>query len=201
MEKQIKLKIRANLEELRDFYNRLNTEFLKYKWVAEEQYHKIEDRAWIDKTDKTPKNLPNGWCLQHYLPDRNEICPPWNVFGSVPGTPLIDTPMMTGIAKRLQEKVSGTFRFGMTEMAEGKQIGFHVDDHWRIHFPVYSPPGSLWHWQDNVVHLPADGSAWLMKVTEPHAYSNLTGPGMRVHFLCMIKDEDVPNLLELDFEI
>lgn len=212
MEKQIKLKIRADIQELRDFYQLLNTEFLNYKWVAEKEYKRVVDEAWIEGTNKRPEDLPNGWCLQHYLPDRTQICPPWNICGrgrdeNDRDLPLIDTPMLTGFAKRFAEKLPFTFRFGVTELVEGRQIGFHVDDYLRIHFPIFSPPGALWHWQETkdspieTIHLPADGSGWLMDVNIPHAYSNLTGPGTRVHFLCMIKREDVPKLLDMDFVI
>lgn len=214
MEKQIKLKIRADIQELRDFYHTLNTEYLDYKWTPEKEKSKILDEAWgvIKNNHKLPEEMPlRGWSLQHYLPDRSQVCPPWNICGrgrdkNEQDLPLIDTPMMFGFAKRVAEKIPFAFRFGVTETVEGGTIGFHTDDYMRVHFPVYSPEGALWHWRENetapveTLRLPADGTSWLMDVSVPHSYSN-TGPGTRVHFLFMIKKEDAPKLLEMDFTI
>jgi hypothetical protein len=76
--------------------------------------------------------------------------------------------------------------------AEGDDMPFHVDatkETWRLHIPITTNPDSLFEWQREdgtivSVHLPADGSAWLVRVDVNHrAINRSKGQSSRVHLL------------------
>lgn len=76
--------------------------------------------------------------------------------------------------------------------AEGDEMPFHVDatkESWRLHIPITTNPDSLFEWRRDdgtieSVHLPADGSAWLVRVDVNHrAINRSKGQSSRVHLL------------------
>jgi len=76
--------------------------------------------------------------------------------------------------------------------AEGDEMPFHVDaakETWRLHIPIVTNSDSLFEWQREdgtieSVHLPADGSAWLVRVDVNHrAVNRGKGNSSRVHLL------------------
>ncbi|MFC6335557.1 hypothetical protein GIR22_20750 [Pseudomonas sp. CCM 7891] len=76
--------------------------------------------------------------------------------------------------------------------SEGDEMQFHVDatkETWRLHIPITTNPDCLFEWrrEDGTiesVHLPADGSAWLVRVDVQHrAINKSKGSASRVHLL------------------
>lgn len=76
--------------------------------------------------------------------------------------------------------------------SEGEEMPFHVDakeEAWRLHIPLVTNPDALFQWclpdgRIESVHLPADGSAWLVRVDVMHRAINPTGGVQaRVHLL------------------
>ncbi|WP_201276831.1 hypothetical protein [Microbulbifer sp. ALW1] len=76
--------------------------------------------------------------------------------------------------------------------SNGKEMPFHVDEKkeaWRLHIPINTNPESYFEWRRKDgsierVHLPADGSAWLVRVDVEHRATNLDPDNKnRVHLL------------------
>ena len=76
--------------------------------------------------------------------------------------------------------------------SEGEEMPFHTDatkEAWRLHIPLVTNPDALFQWRlpdgrIESVHLPADGSAWLVRVDIPHrAINPADGAQGRVHLL------------------
>ncbi|HWK54784.1 MAG TPA: hypothetical protein VNR18_10465, partial [Hyphomicrobiales bacterium] len=75
---------------------------------------------------------------------------------------------------------------------EGEAMPFHTDDKretWRLHIPIATNAHCFFEWRRSdgrieSVHLPADGSAWLVRVDIDHRAVNRSGtPCERVHLL------------------
>ena len=71
-------------------------------------------------------------------------------------------------------------------------MGWHTDsdkESWRLHIPIITNPNAFFEWKlpdgrIESVHLPADGSAWLVRVDVTHrAVNRSTEPSERVHLL------------------
>lgn len=202
MEKQIKLNLKIDIEELREFYDIIKTDFAHKKWVATEQADYIKREAYNNPNIDLTK-MASGWALQTYLKNEEQICAPWNVLTSDPTDGTKRTEMVFGIAERLLNKIPMAYRLGITITPGGHFIESHTDDAWHIHFPIYSPPKSFFTWDDennNAVeweHYDADGTAWALNTTLMHSVKNQDTED-RVHMLFSIKEEDIPKLLNLE---
>jgi len=97
------------------------------------------------------------------------------------------------VMERLQREEVAPYRARLMQLeAEGDEMPFHVDankETWRLHIPITTNPDSLFEWQRDdgtieSVHLPADGSAWLVRVDVNHrAVNRSKGIASRVHLL------------------
>lgn len=76
--------------------------------------------------------------------------------------------------------------------SEGAEMPLHTDSNketWRLHIPIITNPNCFFEWQRadgslESVHLPADGSAWLVRVDVNHrAVNRSSEPSHRVHLL------------------
>ena len=205
MEKQIKLDITADINELREFYEIIRTEFADRKWVATEQQTFIKPEAYNNPNIDLSK-MASGWALQNYLKNDTQVCPPWNVVTRdfTDGTKRTD--MVFGIAERLLDKISMAFRLGISVTPGGHYIESHTDDAWHIHFPIYSPSKSFFTWDDNSnqplewERYADDGSAWALNTTLMHSVKNLDTED-RVHMFFSVKEKDIPALLQIQGQI
>lgn len=97
------------------------------------------------------------------------------------------------VMERLGSAGVAPYRARLMQMeAEGEEMPFHTDaarETWRLHIPITTNPDSLFEWQRSdgtieSVHLPADGSAWLVRVDVNHrAINRSKGDSSRVHLL------------------
>lgn len=110
---------------------------------------------------------------------------------------VIHTPICSGYLAEVIDQLEGMqlapyrARFMLLE-SEGETMPFHTDatrEAWRLHIPLVTNLDALFQWQGpdgavESIHLPADGSAWLVRVDVMHrainASSQKTG---RVHLL------------------
>lgn len=100
---------------------------------------------------------------------------------------------LSEVIHRLKEAGASPYRARLMQLeAEGDAMPFHVDstkETWRLHIPIATTPDSLFEWQREdgtieSVHLPADGSAWLVRVDVNHRAINTSkGNASRVHLL------------------
>jgi len=97
------------------------------------------------------------------------------------------------VIQRLKEMGVAPYRARLMQLeAEGDEMPFHTDaakETWRLHIPIVTNPDSLFEWRREdgeieSVHLPADGSAWLVRVDVNHrAINRSKGQSSRVHLL------------------
>src|SRR5690606_38198160 len=97
------------------------------------------------------------------------------------------------VMDRLRDEDIAPYRARLMQLeSEGDEMPFHVDSNketWRLHIPITTNPDSLYEWRRDdgsieSVHLPADGSAWLVRVDVNHRAVNRTqGNASRVHLL------------------
>lgn len=204
MDKQIKLNITADINELREFYDIIRTKYADRKWVATEQIQYIKREAYNDPNIDLTK-MASGWALQTFLPNPDQICPPWNVVEDNPIKP-VNTDMVFGIAARLLEKIPMAYRLGISVTPGGNYIESHIDDAWHIHFPIYSPPKSYFTWDDDNrqpvswEHYDDDGSSWALNTNLMHSVKNQDITD-RVHLFFSVKEEDIPELLKITGQI
>ena len=76
--------------------------------------------------------------------------------------------------------------------SEGEQMPLHTDarnEAWRLHVPIVTNPNCFFEWERAdgeiiSVHLPADGSAWMVRVDVPHRAVNRSREAAeRMHLL------------------
>lgn len=95
--------------------------------------------------------------------------------------------------QRLSESGTKPYRARIMQLeSERGEMPFHVDSRqetWRLHIPIITNANSFFEWQradgsTESVHLPADGSAWLVRVDISHRAVNRSAePSHRVHLL------------------
>ena len=87
---------------------------------------------------------------------------------------------------------------------DGAVMGWHTDSEketWRLHVPIITNPNAFFEWKltdgrIESVHLPADGSAWLVRVDVTHrAVNRSTEPSERVHLLMGLSE--LPTLEQI----
>ena len=206
MDKQIKLNITADLQELRDYYETVKTQFPQYKWVATEQKDNIKREAYFDENIDLSK-MASGYAINSYLPEHDtRLAAPWNVITNDYTDGTRRTELCFGIAERILDKIPMAYRLGISVTPGGNYIESHTDDAWHIHFPIYSPPKSFFTWDDENnqplewSHYPADGSAWALNTLLMHSVKN-QDTADRVHMFFSVKKENIPELLKLTGQI
>lgn len=89
--------------------------------------------------------------------------------------------------------------------SEGAEMPLHTDankETWRLHIPIVTNPNCFFEWQRadgtiETVHLPADGSAWLVRVDVSHrAVNRSNAPSHRVHLLMGLGVNPAFDMLE-----
>lgn len=89
--------------------------------------------------------------------------------------------------------------------SEGAEMPLHTDastESWRLHIPLMTNGASFFEWERNdgeiaSIHLPADGSAWLVRVDIKHrAVNRSPSATQRVHLLMGLAA--IPSMATLD---
>ncbi|MFM9927686.1 aspartyl/asparaginyl beta-hydroxylase domain-containing protein [Variovorax sp. H27-G14] len=89
--------------------------------------------------------------------------------------------------------------------SEGAEMPLHTDankETWRLHIPIVTNPHCFFEWQRadgsiESVHLPADGSAWLVRVDVRHRAVNRSNQAShRVHLLMGLSVNPAFDMLE-----
>lgn len=111
-----------------------------------------------------------------------------------------ETPLCTGPMRGAIEAIRATglhpYRARLMRLESvGSVMTFHVDakiETWRLHVPLITNHHSFFEWMlpggEHVKkHLPADGSAYFVRVDIPHRAINYPGASSRVHLLMGVK--------------
>lgn len=200
----IKLKVYADLEEAREYYKILKTNFFDKRWNVYEGEKRLTKEAWYGFENVEYKFTPGGWAIQSHL-ETDEICAPWIVDTYKP-VHRQENPMVFGFAEKLLKKIPMAKWLSLSETPGGGGIVSHQDSHWHIHLPLYSPEKSYLTWDDENrhpiywKHYPADGSIYAWNTTEFHTVHNQSDE-LRVHLFFKVEIEDVPELLKITGKI
>lgn len=209
MDRVIELNVNINLDELREYYHTIVQDFQHRKFIFMEQKDYIRPEAYCDsqvetfgenKEDDLVK-MPEGWAIQNYLKDPEQIPAPWNVLTNdfTDGTQA--TPLLFGIAQRIVDKFPKCFRLGISLAWPGSYIPAHIDNAWHVHIPIYSPPNAFFDFDDvsERYNLQA-GKVYLLDTTQNHSIHNLDVED-RPHMLFSVKPEDVESVLAITGDI
>lgn len=116
------------------------------------------------------------------------------------------TDFIRGVLKQLQARGLKCFRVRYMKMgSEGFDMNFHRDakrESWRLHIPLYTNEHCFFEWETKErgkvkKHLPADGSAYLVRVDELHRGANYSPePSERIHFLLSLEAPPSAHLID-----
>ena len=199
-----KLKVYADIDEAREYYQIIKKDFADQKWSVYEGEKRLTKEAWYGFEDADWKLAPGGWAIQSHL-ETDDICAPWIVDTYKP-VHRENNPMVFGFAQRLLEKIPMAKWLSISVTPGGGGIVSHQDSHWHIHLPLYSPEKSFLTWDNenkepvHWKHYPADGSIYAWNTTERHTVLNQSDE-LRVHLFFKVKIEDVPDLLKITGKI
>ena len=199
-ELQHKLQVYADIEEVREYYNIIKTQYADRRWSIYEGVDRLTKEAWYGFENINYADAPGGWAIQTHL-ETDEICAPWVVDTYNP-VQRNDDPMVFGFAEKLLKKIPMAKWLSISETPPGGGIVSHQDSHWHIHLPIYSPKNSFLTWNDEnqqpvfwEEHV-ADGSIHAWNTTEYHSVVNKSNE-LRVHLFFKVEKEELPELLKI----
>ena len=104
----------------------------------------------------------------------------------------ICTPAFSALVDTMEENGFYPRRCRLIRLKAGGFSSWHrdaPDGHYavRLHIPIITNPGCLFKTETEDVHMPADGSCYLIKVNRMHQVVN-TGTEDRYHFVCNVRD-------------
>lgn len=122
----------------------------------------------------------------------------------------VATPLYCGAGKTAIERFTHTgldpIRIRIMKLEnEGREMTFHRDAKkpaWRVHVPILTNPECYFEWELDSgeierVHLPADGSAWFVRVDTLHrAVNDSPNPSERVHMIMSLAGKPDPALFD-----
>jgi hypothetical protein len=126
---------------------------------------------------------------------------------------LLPTPLCQGVMNELLNDLSELnlefYRVRIMRLVSSDYLmKFHSDadvEKWRIHIPIETNPRCFFEWRlpnghIQKTHLPADGSAWLVRVDPEHRASN-EGPAdsQRIHVVMSLTKRPVAEAIEEPF--
>lgn len=199
-ELQHKLQVYADLEEARDYYNIIKTEFANRRWNIYQHSDNVTKEAWYGFENIDYSLAPGGWAIQTHL-DTDQVCAPWIIDTYTP-VEQSNNPMVFGFAEKLLKKIPMAKWLSISETPPGGGIVSHQDSHWHIHLPLYSPKESYLTWDnEDKEHVywqqhDADGSIYAWNTTELHSVVNNSNE-LRVHLFFKVEMEDIPDLFKI----
>jgi hypothetical protein len=199
-----KLKVYADLNEAREYYNIIKTQFANQRWNIYDHSQTVTKEAWFGFEGIDYSLAPGGWAIQTHL-DTEQVCAPW-IIDTYEPVQQEHNPMVFGFAKKLLKKIPMAKWLSISETPPGGGIVSHQDSHWHIHLPLYSPKDSFLTWDDEDKNPivwrqhDADGSIHAWNTTELHSVVNKSNE-VRVHLFFKVEMEDIPELLKITGQI
>ena len=195
-----KLNFNVNIEELRGYYNILNTKFQHLDWSWSKCGDTIVNQ-WRDAAYTDPANLlTHGWAIQSNLKDITLPCPPWNI-STLETVEYRNTKLAFGIIERLQAAIPYAYRWSVSVQPPGGKVSLHSDqeDECTVWIPIHTDGVAITFVTENKntdYCLDSDGSAYLLDTTVPHfTYNNSQQD--RVTIIFRTKQTSLPELLKV----
>jgi hypothetical protein len=194
-----KLDFSVNIQELRSYYNLLNTEYKHLNWSWDRCGNTVVEQ-WRDAAYTDPANLlTHGWAIQSNLKDLTIPCPPWNI-STLETTNYRNTELVFGIIERLQAAMPFGYRWAVSVQPPGGKVGLHSDqdDELTVWIPIYTSGVAITFVTSNNTDysLESDGSAYLLDTTFPH-YTYNSSEQDRVTIIVRLNKKYVTELLDI----
>ena len=167
-----KLNVTVDINELREYYDTLNTKFQHLDWSWDRGGDTIV-KQWRDAAYADPSNLlTHGWAIQSNLKDLSLPCPPWNI-STLETVEYRNTELAFGIIERLQAVIPYAYRWAVSVQPPGGKVSLHSDqeDECTVWIPIYTDGVAITFISEekNTGYcLDSDGSAYLLDTTVPH---------------------------------
>ena len=190
------LNFKLNIDELRQYYTKLDTDYQHLDWSWEKCGNDIV-KQWRDAAYKDPANLlTHGWAIQSNLKDITLPCPPWNI-STHETVEYRNTELAFGIIGRLQDKIPFGYRWSVSVQPSGGKVSVHTDanDEYTVWLPIHTSGSAITF--DKGYELVADGSAYLLDTTQPHHTFNSSNED-RVTIIFRLKQDNLKELLSLE---
>lgn len=179
-----KLPLKVNLDSLRHYYTKVDTEFQQLRW-------NVGSRTITDDRGVGGHRIKDmyGWAIETNAKDINQPCPPYNI-GLEKTDDYKDTALVFDIIHRFKKIFPFAHGYSLAAHPPGTYINWHVDSGtWlKIHVPIYTCANSWFNFKDSEYNLKADGSMYLIDTTKEHSTNNL-GDDIRVHLIFKIPYE------------
>jgi hypothetical protein len=193
-----KLNFTVNLQELESFYLDTKNNYEHLRWTWEKNKIHLNDDA-LSSCQDINEIMMTGWMLESDMLDRS--IPPSMLRSKHARTAWYDTEIMSGVAKRLKDKVPFAYRWTLFVLPPGGKVVKHTDaGEYAIHIPLYWDENALFIFGDHPnttqVYFPADGSAYLVDAEVPHETVNNSTTD-RVGLVCRIKRDKLNEILNI----
>jgi hypothetical protein len=172
-----KLNFYVDIEELREYYSTLKTNFQHLDWNWDKCGDTIVNQ-WRDASHADPANLlTHGWAIQSNLKDLEIPCPPWDI-STLETTEYRNTKLVFGIIEKLQSAIPYGYRWSVSVQPPGGKVSLHSDqeDEVTVWIPIYTDGVAITFVtveEDTGYCLDSDGSSYLLDTTVPHfTYNN-----------------------------
>lgn len=175
-----KLHNRININLLRDYLSKVESDFSYLKWEANTNLAKVDSGVGGHILDNV-----YGYGVESNLADISLPCPPYNI--SKEKREYRDTVLVFGIICQLKEMFPNSHQYSIAAHPPKTFINFHTDsDHsLKIHIPIYTNDSALFCFEDNSYTMPADGSMYLVNTDLLHSTVN-NGNSTRIHLFFKI---------------
>lgn len=191
-----KLNFKVDINELCQYYDKLNTDYQHLDWSWEKCGNDIV-KQWRNAAYEDPANLlTHGWAIQSNLKDITLPCPPWNI-STHETVEYRNTELAFGIVKRLQQSIPYSYRWSVSVQPPGGKVSRHTDqeDEYTVWLPIYTSGPTITF--DSDYELDADGSAYLLNTTKSHETYN-SSKQTRVTVIFRLNKKNVDHLLSLN---
>jgi hypothetical protein len=195
-----KLDVKVNIEELKKYYETLNTQYQHLDWSWEKCGSSIVEQ-WRDAAYADPTNLlTHGWAIQSNLKDITLPCPPWNI-STLETVEYRNTELAFGIIEKLQAAIPYGYRWSVSVQPPGGKVSLHSDqeDECTVWIPIYTDGVAITFVtpEKNTGYcLDSDGSLYLLDTTIPHFTYNSSQQD-RVTIIFRMKRTHTDKLLSL----
>lgn len=196
-----KLNFTVDINEVREYYHVLETEYAHLDWSWERCGNDIV-KQWRDAAYADPANLlTHGWAIQSNLKDITLPCPPWNI-STLETVEYRNTELAFGIIERLQAAIPYAYRWAVSVQPPGGKVSLHSDqeDECTVWIPIYSNDNACITFVEGdreiPIKLPDNGSAYMLDTTVPHYTFNSTD-NIRATIIFRLNRNNIENLLSV----
>ena len=187
----IKLKVKVDIQKLRDYYNIVQRDFQHLRW--QKSLSETDDGVGGHRVENM-----FGWAIHTNGLDLSQPNPPYNISVSKSDTYRY-TDLYFGIIKDFEQMFPFAHNYGISVHPPRTFINTHTDsdDFIKIHVPINTVDNSYFTFNDVEYHMECDGSMYLVNTTRPHGTDN-RGIGDRIHLIFKIPQDKYEYVQSLE---